>query len=54
LFVGHSNALISTNIPTASGREVGFGAQILKSIGTTARTFLNEYLLTKSVLTTPR
>lgn len=44
----------TTNIPTAAGREVGYGSQILKSAGTTARPFYTDYILAKSTLTTPR
>ncbi|MGD9953464.1 MAG: hypothetical protein AB7S87_12880, partial [Burkholderiales bacterium] len=37
-FIGGSQvAQIATNIPTAAGRECGFGVNIFKSVGTTAR-----------------
>jgi len=51
---GTTIATHTANIPTGSGREVGYGAQILKSIGTTARPFYTDYILAKSTLTTPR
>lgn len=35
---------ITSNIPTASGRETALGASIIKSAGTTARTLLMDYL----------
>jgi hypothetical protein len=41
---GASVANITTNIPSATGREFGFGATLLKSAGTTARTVDLDYI----------
>lgn len=35
---------ITTNIPTGAGRETGFGWQLIKSIGTAARTTAIDYI----------
>lgn len=54
LINGTSVGTISTNIPTGSGRETGFGWLIAKSTGSTARTFDIDYLSMQSIFTTPR
>lgn len=41
---GTSVGTVTSNIPTASGRETSIGASIIKSAGTTARTLLMDYL----------
>lgn len=51
---GTTVATHTTNIPTGSGRETGFGWLLIKSIGTTARTVDFDYLSTISALTTAR
>lgn len=51
---GVSIGTISTNIPTASGREFGMLANIIKSVGTNGRVFYIDYMWPKCVLTTPR
>ncbi len=38
---------ITTNLPKTSARSLGFGAQIIKSIGTTARSFLIDWVYYK-------
>lgn len=48
--VGNSTA----NIPTGSGRELGFGWGMIKSIGTTARTMDVDYLMAQAELTTAK
>ena len=45
---------ITTNIPTASGRETGCGFFILKSAGTTSRTIQVDYIEWWTEFTTPR
>lgn len=47
-------ASITSNIPTASGREIGFGVFILKTVGTTARTLNIDYMLVRKNFTTFR
>lgn len=54
LINGTSVGTISTNIPTASGRETGFGWLLQKSAGTTSRTFDIDYLYVQSIFTTSR
>ena len=51
---GTTVATHSTNIPTAAGREMGCSAVIIKSIGTTARTFWQDYKLCDIEFTTAR
>lgn len=51
---GTTVATHTTNIPTATGREVGPAVFILKSAGTTARTFSLDYLLLDGEFTTER
>jgi len=54
-FINGTNVgTISTNIPTASGRELGFGSLIIKSVGTTARTVDYDYVNVVCDLTTAR
>lgn len=45
---------ITTNIPTGSGRVLGFGWGMIKSIGTTARTMDVDYLMAQAELTTAK
>lgn len=47
-------ATITTNIPTASGRQLGYGINIFKSIGTGGRSVDTDYLLVQAAFTTPR
>lgn len=49
-----SGSPITTNIPTGSGRETGFGFHIIKSAGTTERTFVSDWIAWDFSLTTPR
>jgi hypothetical protein len=51
---GTTVATHSTNIPTAAGREMGCSAVIIKSVGTTARTFRQDYKLCDIEFTTAR
>jgi hypothetical protein len=51
---GTSLGSVTTNIPTASGRETSIGAWIIKSAGTTARTFWVDYILLRQAFTTAR
>lgn len=44
----------STNIPTASGRQCGFGVLLIKSVGSTARTVDYDYMNIVGEFTTPR
>lgn len=44
----------TANIPTGTARALGFGSQILKSVGTTARTVDIDYLQAEMEFTTPR
>jgi hypothetical protein len=44
----------TTNIPTGTARVVGFGWQILKSLGTTSRTIDADYIAVEVDFTTPR
>jgi hypothetical protein len=44
----------TTNIPTAAGRELGFGYLLIKSVGTTARTVDFDYLNVENEFTTQR
>lgn len=54
-FVNGTNvATHTTNIPSGSGRETGFGWLLMKSVGTTARTVDFDYLSALSLLTTAR
>ena len=45
---------ITTNLPKTSARSLGFGAQIIKSIGTTARSFLIDWVYYKQQFLTAR
>lgn len=47
-------ATITTNIPTASGRDTGVGFWLIKSAGTTARTILLDYLGARQKYNTAR
>ena len=47
-------ATTTTNIPTAAGRETGFGWLLIKSVGTTARTVDFDYLLVSQLFTAER
>lgn len=47
-------ATTTTNIPTAAGRELGFGWLLIKSVGTTARTVDFDYLLVSQLFTAER
>lgn len=51
---GANVGTISTNIPTASARVTGYGALLIKSIGTTAVTCDTDYMLANCIYTTPR
>jgi hypothetical protein len=51
---GTTVATHTTNIPSGSGRETGFGWLLIKSVGTTARTVDVDYLSAISALTTTR
>ena len=51
---GSSVGTITTNIPTASGRELCAAMDITKSAGSTARTLLVDYVYMKWTPTTPR
>ena len=51
---GTSVATHTANIPTGTTRAVGFGSQILKSVGTTARTVDVDYLQCEIDFTTSR
>lgn len=51
---GTSVATHTTNIPTAAGRETGFGRLIIKSVGTTASTYTTDYDLVSCDFTTAR
>ena len=51
---GTSRCQITANIPTASGRDTGFGANILKTVGTTARTFQIDYMEVRGDLAASR
>ena len=54
-FVNDTNiGNITTNIPTASGRELGFGWGMIKSVGTTARTLDVDYVLATTDYTTDK
>jgi hypothetical protein len=44
----------TTNIPSGSGRELGFGVGVIKSVGTTARTVDYDFVNVVSEFTTPR
>ena len=49
---GASVATITTNIPTAAGRETGCGIMLLRSVGTAASTPVSvDYVLLEQVLT---
>lgn len=52
--IGGTTQAVTTNIPTSAGRETGIGAAILKSVGTTARTMLLDYLYHTFNLATAR
>jgi hypothetical protein len=45
---------ITTNIPTGFARVVGFGAQILKSIGLTSRSYTVDFLYFKQIFKVAR
>jgi hypothetical protein len=49
-----AGAAVTTNIPTGTGRETGAGSHIIKSAGSTARTFQVDYQSLRIVLTTAR
>lgn len=51
---GTSVGTHATTIPTASGRAVGIGALLIKSIGTTARTVDYDYAVALADYTTPK
>ncbi len=51
---GSSIGTISTNIPTATGRETGFGAGIIKSVGTTNRDFTADLVQLEHIPTVVR
>jgi hypothetical protein len=51
---GNLVATHTANIPTGSGRELGFGYLLIKSIGTTARTVDFDYMSVESVFTSNR
>ena len=54
-FVNDTNiGNITTNIPTGSGRELGFGWGMIKSVGTTARTLDVDYIMTTADYTTDK
>lgn len=44
----------TANIPVGSGRDVGAGAFLIKSVGTTARTVMLDWMAIRFKLTTPR
>ncbi len=44
----------TTNIPSSANRQTGFGMMIIKSVGTTSRTFTSDYLLVDCDFTNPR
>lgn len=54
LIDGSVVATHTANIPTASGRDTGFGGLIIKSIGTTARAVNYDYMLATAKFQTPR
>lgn len=49
-----AGAAVTSNIPTGTGRETGAGSMILKSAGTTSRSFEIDYQSVEIVFTTPR
>lgn len=51
---GTLRATITTNIPNAASRQFGFGWLLIKSVGTTARTFDVDYIAFHKEFTTPR
>ena len=52
---GASVATITTNIPTAAGRETGCGLMLLRSVGTAAVTPITvDYVLLEQILTAAR
>jgi len=51
---GTSVGTITTNIPTAAGREVGLGSSIRKTVGSTSREYHTDYIWFKHVLTNAR
>lgn len=51
---GTLRATLTTNIPTASARQFGFGHLLIKSVGTTARLFDCDYVAFHKEFTTPR
>lgn len=54
-FINGTNVAVHTgNIPSGSGRELGFGWGLIKSAGTTARTVDIDYLTTQLTFTTIR
>ncbi len=44
-------ATITTNIPTGSARLTGYGALIIKSVGTTSRSFQSDYMYCEQLFT---
>lgn len=51
---GSSVCTHTTNIPTAAGRETGFGYLMIKSVGTTSRTMDVDYVMAQSEFTSAR
>jgi parallel beta-helix repeat protein len=51
---GTSACQVTANIPASSARATGYGVQILKSLGTTARSFDIDYMEVIGDLATPR
>lgn len=51
---GTSRCQVTTNIPTANFRHTGYGTHIVKSAGTTSRTFDLDYMEIIGQLGTPR
>jgi hypothetical protein len=49
-----SQGVTTTNIPNTAGRELGFGLGIIKSLGTTSRTVLVDYMNVNNYYTTPK
>lgn len=54
VLVATHNAANGYNIPTGAGRETSVGTFVIKSIGTTARTILLDWMGMRMELTTPR
>lgn len=51
---GTACGTITTNIPTAAGRQTGWGHGIIKSAGTTSRSLDVDYWEVEQLFTTPR